>query len=258
MRRVVVVGAFAIAALACAGAASAANLVMNPGFETVEGYIGPWATATGVWKGDVSFGGTSADQGVTPIGKGMLRFLSTRWTFSHPNGVSGDLLQFIDLTPFATTIAAGQAKVRYAAKFNRVGDDGSGIVDTSFSARLFARSGTLTTFFDDSSPKLAFGEATIITDDDLATWQEASGTLAIPPGSTHLALQVRATENVRNDSSLTDEFAGHYADEVVVEFVPEPGTGMLTGAALLLAAGRRRTRTRYAFIAARSSISARG
>jgi hypothetical protein len=232
-------GAFVVLALACAGAAPAANLVVNPGFETLESYIGPWATTTGIWKGDVSQG-VGAENGVTPIGNGMLKFVNTRWGPTYPNGGTGDLLQFIDLAPYASQIAGGQAKVRYAARFNRVADGGAGTVDTLFSVRLHARNGTLASFFNDASPQLASGEVTLLTDGDVATWQEASGVLAIPAAATHLAVTVRAFENVFND--VQNEFAGHYADEVIVEFVPEPGAGVLAGAALLLVVGRRRTR----------------
>jgi hypothetical protein len=115
MRRFVMLGEFVFAALACAGTASAANLVMNPGFETLEAYIGPWPTTAGVWKGDISQG-VGAENGVTPIGSGMLKFVETRWVDELPSGVSGDLLQLVDLAPFASHIAGGQAKVRYAAQ----------------------------------------------------------------------------------------------------------------------------------------------
>jgi hypothetical protein len=240
MRRIALLGAVVVAIFACAGAASAANLVMNPGFETLESYIGPWPDPPGVWKGDISQG-VSAENGVTPIGGGMLKFVNTRWGLNYPNGVSGDLLQLIDLAPFASHIASGQAKVRYAAQFNRVADGGAGTVDTSFSVRLFAKNGNLPAFTDNVGLALAFNEATLLTDNDVGTWQQAGGTLAIPTNATYLAIMLRATENVVND--VANEFAGHYADEVVVEFVPEPGTGVLAGAALLLTAGRRRTRT---------------
>jgi hypothetical protein len=239
MRRFVMLGEFVFAALACAGTASAANLVMNPGFETLEAYIGPWPTTAGVWKGDISQG-VGAENGVTPIGSGMLKFVETRWVDELPSGVSGDLLQLVDLAPFASHIAGGQAKVRYAAQLNRVADSGAGTVDTLFSVRLFAKNGALPAFTDNLGLALAFNEATLLTDNDVGTWQQAGGTLAIPTNATYLAIMLRATENVVND--VANEFAGHYADEVVVEFVPEPGTGALAGAALLLAAGRRRTR----------------
>ena len=238
MRAVAWLG-FALAlALPAGGDALAANLVLNPGFETLESYIGPWPTTTGQWKGDISQG-VGAENGVTPIGGGMLKFVNTRWGLNYPNGGTGDLLQFIDLATFASEIAGGQAKVRYAANFNRVGDGGSGTVDTLFSVRLFARNGSLSSFFDAASPQLAVGETTLITDGDVATWQQASGVLAIPANATHLAFQVRAFENVAND--VTNEFAGHYAEATVVEFVPEPSAlALMAPSALTIAARRRR------------------
>lgn len=219
MRSAVLIGFLLAIALPVATRARAADLVLNPGFDTLESYIGPWSTTTGVWKGDISQG-VGAENGVMPIGSGMLKFVNTRWGLSYPNGGTGDLLQFIDLAPYASQIAGGQARIRYAARFNRVSDNGSGTVDTLFSVRLTARSGSLATFFDAASPQLAVGETTLITDGDVATWQEASGVLAIPAGATHLSFTVRAFENVVND--VANEFAGHYADATMVEFVPEP------------------------------------
>jgi hypothetical protein len=213
-------------------------------------YVGPWPTSFGVWKGDISRG-VGAENGVTPIGTGMLKFENTRWGVSYPNGATGDLVQFIDLSPFAVEVAGGEVKVRYSALFNRVADDGAGTVDTQFSVRLYARAGSLATFFNDSSPKLAFGEATILADNDVETWEEAAGLLSIPTETTHLVLAVRAVENVMNE--VADEFAGHYADEVVVAIVPEPATWTLVtvGAAFL----RRRRGSSPARLIARTAWS---
>jgi hypothetical protein len=213
------------------------NLVANSGFETFETYIGPWPTEYGVWKGDVSqvVGG---ENGITPIGNGMFKFVDTGWTIYHPNGQSGELVQFIDMSPYASLISSEQAKVQFAAHYNRIADTGLGTVDDAFSVRLFACSGSINTFRDNVFASLAFNESLLASDNDPSTWELTSASLRIPSGTTYLAIMLRATENRLND--FTDEFGGHYADNISVQFIPEPSTAMLLAVVVLGMVGLKR------------------
>ena len=102
---------------------------------------------------------------------------------------------------------------------------------------FFARSDAFRNFADNVPSSLAFNEALLTSNNDPSTWELASGVLDIPADATYLAIMLRVTENVVNDT--TNEFAGHYADNVMVSFVPEPSSLLLLGLSVVGSMGLR-------------------
>ncbi|MHC4758448.1 MAG: PEP-CTERM sorting domain-containing protein [Planctomycetota bacterium] len=71
-------------------------------------------------------------------------------------------------------------------------------------------------------------EVSIETDGNPATWQLCESQMLLPVNTDYIAVEVKAIENVFNDTSST-EYDGHFADAVSAEMVivPEPTTACL-------------------------------
>lgn len=203
----------------------AANLVVNPGFESGAALLGSRPTTFGVWRGD-RVGYVAAENGILPPeGSRMLRFINTEFV---PNG-STDTSQYwqnVDLSEYASQIASGNARLSASFLVNRVQFDSQ--TDTLFSMALHIRSGTPSSF-----TVLATPSAAILSDSILATWETlALSDIPLPATTTYVMLEIMAGENVFNDAT-NPEFDGHYADAVslTLTVVPEP-----TGFALVMSA----------------------
>eukprot|EP01035_Chromulina_nebulosa_P059169 gene59169-81019_t len=97
------------------------NLVTNPGFETTVTINGV-PTAFASWGGDQN-AVVVTENSITPLaGTKMLKFVHTSPT-PLTEGTSADVIQLIDLSAFSSQIAAGTAKFRLSASFNRIGGD---------------------------------------------------------------------------------------------------------------------------------------
>jgi hypothetical protein len=224
--------------LAAAPWTARANLLVNPGFETVETVGGALPTTTGDWAGDGSVITVGTENGVTPHGgANMLKFLSTG--LSGGGGGSSDVWQLVDMTPFAAAIAAGTALAEASAFFNRVAGDAQ--TDTQFQVVIRAYSGSTVGFSGAGFLDQAVGN--LISDGDTGTWGSIDASLLLPTGTTYVGFLLAAVENVFNDGS--NEFDGHYADDAVftvtdIAELPSPASLALLAPALFLVLRRRR------------------
>jgi len=221
-----------------------ANLIADAGFENLSlgSTIPANVTSFNQWFQDYATI-VGSDQGVNPRdGNQMLRF-----DYTSPDQYAGitngcDIYQYIDLRGLEnySEISSGNTTAYASAFFNRVNLDRS---DTTFILWLF-------TYSDDtfaSYPDAGFTSkvsASIITDGDVATWEELTLSVLIPQGTTHMAFRITAQEDLFKDDTGTSEFTGHYADSMYLDFtplspeevptapVPEPSTMLLLGSGM--------------------------
>ena len=229
-------------AVICTDPCWATGLLVNPGFETVAytGGAGDWPTDAGYWRGDTSEI-VMNQQGISPLeGARMLRFVYASGSPKHYS--ASEIIQLVDLTPIDSMMLSGNAVAVLSAQFNRVDHDNE--TDTKFGVALRAYAGDPTTHLGQMDvSELAMERSTVLTDDDLLTWEDARVELLLPAATDFLAVRVHATENIRND--LTgQEFDGHYVDAVVLDIhvIPEPLTiaGVSLGSLAVLEYFRRR------------------
>lgn len=217
---------FTCGCVAAINSAATAGLVTNPSFETPEdtfifGFPGLPSTY-GDWGGDLSAIVTAENSILPRTGSRMLRFDATG---NEADGflTTSQIRQWIDISPYQDLIRAGRAEATVSAWFNRVpGDDET---DTSQGISLYAFTGTMWDF--NNYVAQGFG---VLTDGDVSTWEQASGTWLLPTNTNFLAIEVSAYENVKNDG-VSPEFDGHYADDVFLAIrgadIPEPSTIVL-------------------------------
>lgn len=209
--------ALSLALLSVTATNSYANLLNNNSFEIPEITSGGTATVTGEWGGDVSHIVT-AENGIAPLtGNRMLQFLHTGFIGGSGSGISSGVLQFIDLKPYANTIAAGNLSIKASAFFNRVLGDIE--TDTEFNVDLlFYNSASVPT---NINHYISFHQSELFADGDVNTWEELTNVARVPTTATYVGVQVAAVENVANDVSGI-EFDGHYADLVRVQLISAP------------------------------------
>lgn len=221
---------------------SYASIIVDGGFEATEPTDGPWPTVTGVWGGD-GVTSVTAENGIVPIeGSRMARFDSTNQ--GSPGGFIASLVQLLDMSPFVSQINTGNAQLVITAAFNRVGGDAQ--TDTEFHVAARAFDSSPSGFGIDPFDTYEF--VSFLSDSDIATWEERTLTFDVPIGTTFVAIDFRAIENI--DESDSPEFDGHYVDAVHVELVapvPEPTTFtiFLFGIIGLVACWRKRRNYRY-------------
>lgn len=207
--------------LSLVGSTTAANLIVNPSFEVPEPTNDSDPTQFGDWTDELS-AIVGAEQGITPrTGQYMLSFLGAALQGAGPGEGGSSVAQLVDLSPYAGLIATGNARINAAAFFNRVDLDAQ--TDTQFFLTITAYTGLPANFPATKSVFLARAQMSVITDDDLATWELLSASLNLPVGTDYVDVRLIAFENVFGDSTLP-EFDGHYADDVFVSIVPEPAT----------------------------------
>lgn len=193
----------------------AANLVINPGFETREPIGNGLPSTYGDWNGNRSSIVTS-DNGITPrSGQRMLRIEGTSYSGDGAGAsVGGNVVQIIDVSQWAAQIATGRVLLTVSAYFNRIGGDGQ--TDTEFGVDIFAFSDSPANYPSHGfSGYLRRQTNTFWSDANTSTWQQLSTTAVLPAGTTYVVIGVTAAENVFNDLSYP-EFDGHYADDVDV------------------------------------------
>ena len=215
--------AFGVISFAQVG--QAANLITNPSFETWEdttifGFPGV-PDAFGDWGGDPS-DIVGPENSISPYdGDFMLRFY---YTGNYPDILltTSQVWQLIDVSSYAADIASGNAAVSASAWFNRVAGDAE--TDTCFYFAVYAFDSSLGTWLDHYNGGTMNGSisASVYTDADVNTWEEASlDSWTIPSGTNGdtdtLMFMLVAAEDVVNDGPPGPEFDGHYADMVSLE-----------------------------------------
>jgi hypothetical protein len=188
-----------------------ANLLTDPGLDSVDTVPIGWTQDYGVWGGDPAES-VGRENTITPFeGKKMLHFL---WAFRNSDhatlATSCDIYQLVDVSPFSSLVSSGLAVASGSARFNRVAGDS--FTDTAFSLQIRSYNDTpenVALFVDQT----AVARAPLISDGDPSTWEEVSVTLPIPPDTVFLALVIFSDENVFNNVVPPEiEFDGHYAD----------------------------------------------
>lgn len=194
---------------ATAGVPYGIELLVNPGFESPVS-VGALPTSLGVWRGDLSQS-IGAERGVTPFdGTRMLRFDATGPTGPGLTFLSSQQWQLVDVSGNRADIDAGRATVDASVLFNRVA--GTAATDTRFNLVVTAFSGSPSAFPADyvsGNGRLGTVLAEVIATTGL-NWHTAAVNMELPPGTTYLAVEIYAYENVTDDA--TNEFDGHYAD----------------------------------------------
>lgn len=196
----------------------------------------------GQWSGDYSevVGG---QQGVKPAsGTAMLRFLRSDHdgsTGPRPRR-SGDIMRVVDVSRLSQSIDRGAVMVTLSAVFDAadfpVDERYDGVVT------IYALDADLD--LDDATEDVVHQEALALSsgdvkslDRDPGTWQPASGTLLLPPGTARVLLKVslrRMPVGRKGLDSLPEKvsFAGHFVDDVQASLViTEPTAAPRTRAA---------------------------
>lgn len=232
------VAAATLVALLCQCAATpsaCANLLANPDFEISEVTGGAWPTTTYDWDGDQSQIVFGPSGGVTPFnGQGMLEFQGT--TNTGAGLVASQVIQFV---PVTGSMIGSPATL--SAWFNRDLLPGA-IDDDAFFVIIQPHTGSPASWPNPLGPSAS---NVLFSNANPNDWEQVSTTLAsIPAGATYLEIQISANENVFDDSTPPEFYAGHFADGVVLT-VPEPSTVALGLMGLFGLAGllvhRRRT-----------------
>jgi len=217
----------ALCTLALAGRPAAAvptpisgNLLVNPGFETVEGIDTERPSTFGDWAHD---GATivTAENGISPHGgQRMLRFDFTSSIGPTIQRVGANIVQLVDMAPFAADIATGRVRADASYFVNRVA--GGPMTDTRFDVQIAAYDGVPADFNANVESPLDQSILIHFSDADTVTWEMIGTSLLVPTTTTYLAVTVTATENVFNDDTLP-EFDGHFGDDVspVLSLLPE-------------------------------------
>src|SRR4029079_14109323 len=132
---------------------------------------------------------------------------------SGPGGtVSSQVWQLIDMSPNAAAITAGTATALASVVSSCVAAaPAPSTVDTLVAVNINAYNGTPANFPTNLGSPLGGMTGVLFSDSNLLTWEPINTSLLIPAGTTYLAIQLIAQEDVLNDFS-SPEFAGHYAD----------------------------------------------
>ncbi len=181
---------------------ASAQTLENPGFEFAEPVCG-FPTSTGDWAVDGNAIVTT-ENGVAPReGVRMLDLVNSGFSGSGPScsgttsGSGADVAQLVDVT----SLPSGST-LRMRAWFNR----GAATTDDDFTCILRAYGGAPSGFA--SASALAQGSRTIATDDDPGTWEPCDAELALPPGTSYVAVYVSAQR--------VSGTRAHYADDITL------------------------------------------
>lgn len=204
-------------------AATSANLLVHPGFEspaslsTFATVVSDFTANQGIWGAeDGSF--TTTENSVTPLGTRMLKMVGSGSTY--------ETIQITSLADYIADIDAGNATFDMTAMFNTPSSP------ISASGGLVAR--FFTTGWDPGGPVLGNSES---VDGDPSTWQQIALSGAIPAGTRWIGTQVSY-----NGASL--DLNPGYVDNasLTVTTIPEPSSTALLGLGFVGLAFRRSRR----------------
>jgi hypothetical protein len=170
--------------------------------------------APGNWRGDPA-AVVGTEMGIVPhAGATMLKFVATGAGASLET-TTGQLWQVLDLSGQAASIESGAvASACVSAWFNRI--EGP-LADQRFDLRIIAFDGNpaeLQARYD-TGRWLAEATAPLLSVPN--RWQQVVAQLTLPTGTTHLLVEIVASEDTQNDAEGV-EFAGHYADDLFLGF----------------------------------------
>lgn len=197
---------------------SPGQLITNNGFEDSKSIHRLVPRKPGHWGGDEA-SIVGPEQGIRPrTGDYMLRLLS-----SGPQGPSKDytaseVFQIVDLSKYRQFTADGKVTLTASAYFNRVHRNEK--TDSAFSFTAYLCDGSPLHFHRKilNDETLGEVEGNIYVDKNPETWERVQFSMRLPRNATYLGIRVVAVENVSNDP--TDEFHGHYVDDVSVTIHP--------------------------------------
>lgn len=207
----------AVVLLATSGVLAGSDLVTNGSFETDESTTSfSLPNAVGDWRGDQS-DILPAENGIDPSdGTSMIRCLAAN-SFGASTSTGCEIWQLLDISEFSELVQAGQATAVGSMIVNRVAGDAE--TDTRFSLGVRAYAGDPSSFPGQwNDDELTLEETILDSDGDPATWEGivTGEGVTLPAGTGFLAVIIKASENVHNDTSGS-EFDGHYMDSVRVE-----------------------------------------
>jgi hypothetical protein len=194
----------ALPLLLCATAASAQNLLTNPGAET--GSLNGWTPG-----GDASVrvDSGSFNPGINPF-QGSFAFLGG-------NGAVGTLTQTVSIAGLGASVANVSF---WEQGLNQGSPSDHGFVSLSF--------------LDGSNTVLQHVDTPVV-DSHLGAWQQYSGSFAIPAGTAKIAYTMNFVRSVGSD---LDAYIDN--NSLTVSAVPEPSMALLLSAGLLLPLLKRR------------------
>jgi len=232
MNKLIAASAIALATLTTAGFGQ----VVNPGFEFGTPYLGS-PLQMNQWGYD-SCAFVPAEFGVTPAsGQQMLKAIAT-----GPGGAGGvvsDIFQILDLTApaYQSAITAGGAIANASVLTNRLSSTVAFNIDTRCDIRVYSHTSLANAQVLSST---ASTSSTIFTDNNQATWEAVSASLALPTSTQYVTIHLAFVENVMDDNVFNGEFRGNYMDDVTFSLVPAPGAFALAGLGGMLTLRRRR------------------
>ncbi len=188
--------------------------ITNPGFEGAAPVPG-YPTAFGVWGGDEA-AKVTAENGINPLGgSNMMKFVGSYFD-STLDGVSSDVVQIVDLSGYAVSIATGSATFSTSAFFNRVAGDAQTDTEFAIGIRSYAEYPGMPNGYQNKLD-LDVSATNFDSDGDLSTWQKLTVSQILPVNTTFILIVLNAIENVFTDDnkdSFATEFDGHYVDGV--------------------------------------------
>jgi hypothetical protein len=147
-------------------------------------------------------------------GPGMLQFLDNA---SAP-GTDSEVWQLVDMAPFKTMLAGGNAQADLSAFFNRIHSDAP--AGQKFGLTLAAFHGTAAQaralWESRGTSALALADKELTTDDSPATWEKLAVSAKLPPGTDFVIVGIRAIAPKHTDGTAPI-FPGHFADLVDLE-----------------------------------------
>lgn len=206
-------------------AATTANLLTDPGFET-QSSLPSFATVVnnfganqGIWGAENgSFTGT-VDL-VNPLGTRMHSMLAS--------GSVSQTIQIVSLADYATEIAAGNATFNMSAEYD-FGNNASG-ANGGISAFFFTNSGWNNGGFGVSGIGL-------LLDDDSNNWETISHSGDIPTNATWMGVQLSfSSASLNGNAGYVDNAS------LTITTVPEPSSALLAGLGSLGLLARRKRR----------------
>ncbi|MCY2990217.1 MAG: hypothetical protein NTY19_20430 [Planctomycetota bacterium] len=201
------------------------RILLDESFES-----GPAPLVTGVptkpdvWSGDYSEV-VGEEQGVEPVsGERMLRFLrADHEGKARDEGYVGEVYRLLDLRPWQTEIADGNAVVEVSASFNAAPFPSDeryeyGLMICALDHEIPAMGPTPTTgqvVEQSVAVSRRYGE---VMDQDPSTWQRVTTEMRLPPKAHFIMVRLSVARTLPRGHLPAVRFAGHYADGVRVSF----------------------------------------